>query len=323
MKWFPFLVVVCIFMEAMAPSAALTESGKQVVLQSISYDPHSAVKEKETITFKLNGPVAPQLFTLRGENPRLVIDFPESIYLGKNVIVLSGGVLASTIRIGLHQTPAQKTRVVVDLVKGMMFQYTSDYVEQDNILTVTLTSDTAQGKQDTSRDLQAQNQNGQNALPNQVIAAPGTLGKKNIPSVFAAKEVETESAARRPVTTAKPTILEISFDNSSRKGEVVRFRLNDFSPPALSVIEQDSPHFLCDFMAMHLGPDVPEIILPKGKYIERIRTIKQQNPDKVQVIVDLSPNRDYDLQQIFFKKDNLFVVIVNELSPEKEGHQVK
>ena len=110
-------------------------------------------------------------------------------------------------------------------------------------------------------------------------------------------------------------LLEISFDNSSNKGEMVIFRLNDFYPPAVSAIEEEeTPRVLCDFMDMQLAGEVNKEILAKGKYVQRIRTGLHGNPDNIRVILDLTPDRDYDLQQVFFKNDNLFVLIVNELS---------
>jgi hypothetical protein len=71
-------------------------------------------------------------------------------------------------------------------------------------------------------------------------------------------------------------------------------------------------------MAMNLSPDVQKTILTKGKYIERIRTVKYQDPDKIQVVVELFPDQDYDLQQVFFKKEKLFVLIVKELIPKQD-----
>ena len=97
---------------------------------------------------------------------------------------------------------------------------------------------------------------------------------------------------------------------------MVVFHLNDFYPPTVSAIEEETPRVLCDFMDMQLGADVNEEIVAKGKYIERIRTARHENPGKVRVILDLAPDRDYDLQQVFFKNENLFVLIVNELPAE-------
>jgi hypothetical protein len=93
--------------------------------------------------------------------------------------------------------------------------------------------------------------------------------------------------------------------------------LNDFSPPTVSAIEKDNPRVLCDFMAMNLDSSVQKTIEVNGKYIERIRTARHQDPEKVRVVLDLLPNRDYDLQQVFFRNDNLFVLIVNELTPDQ------
>jgi len=287
MKWLFFLVVALVLMDVFSSSAAFAETEKPIVIKSIS---HIKISEaKETITFKLAAPVVPKIFTIGGEKPRLVIDFPQSIYLGKNVITLPDGILASDIRMGLHQTPVKKTRVVVDLSKKTPVQYTTEYLEQDNTLIVTLVPDAAVVQSNTAPDLQSQSQR---VLPGQdKLAAP-----------------------------VVPTILEISFDDSSSKGETVLFRLNDFHPPTVSAIEKDPPRIFCDFMAMNLGPNVEKTIPAKSKYIERIHTARHQNPDKVRVILELSPGRDYDLQQIFYRKDNLFVLVVNELTP-KQGDQ--
>ncbi len=98
---------------------------------------------------------------------------------------------------------------------------------------------------------------------------------------------------------------------------MVLFHLTVFHPPTVSAVEKDNPRVLCDFVGMELGKGVEETILAKGKYIERISTSKQGKPDKIRVVLNLTPNRNYDLQQVFFKNDNLFVLIVNELPPEK------
>jgi hypothetical protein len=56
--------------------------------------------------------------------------------------------------------------------------------------------------------------------------------------------------------------------------------------------------------------------LANGNYVEQIRIVEHQDPEKIQVVVDLYPDQDYDLQQVFFRKDNLFVLIINKLVPE-------
>jgi hypothetical protein len=310
MKWFSFLVVAFAAVSLFFPSVAFSDSENPVIINSIFHFNDSAAKE--TITFKFAASVVPKIFTLRGENPRLVIDFPQSIYLGKNFIELTDGTLASAIRIGLHQTPAKKTRVVVDLSKETPVQYASEYSEEDNTLVVTLTPDTDEQRLSPVPNLQSENQSTQLS---QVVQLASPLEEKTVSPVLSTGIVENKAAGKSLVTPVVSTILDISFDDSSSKGEMVLFHLNDFYPPTVSASEKNAPQVLCDFSATNLGPDVQENILAKGKYIERIRTAKHHDPEKVRVVLDLSPDRDYDLQQVFFKNDNLFVLIVNELSP--------
>jgi hypothetical protein len=121
------------------------------------------------------------------------------------------------------------------------------------------------------------------------------------------------------VPPGMPQLLEVSFDDSSNRGEMVLFHLNDFFPPTVSAIEKNNPRVLCDFPNMRLSGDVQKQIDAGGKYVESIRTAYHADKDMVRVVLDLSPDRDYDLQQVFFKNDNLFVLIVNELPTEKSA----
>ncbi len=302
------------------------------------------------------------MFNMDGDNPRLVIDFPQSIYYGKNSISLTDSVLASSIRIGLHQTPVLRTRVVIDLVKDRPVTYSSDYAQEDNILTIALASDSTEPQPEATHGLQVESkvpapQVEQTKVqktaeqPKAVVTGPPAkqqplqpvvkgstesteqkpLGKVNLPvaeekAVVTAPPVKkepqeepSEPVAQKKDDSGKPKLLDVSFDDSSSKGEMVLFRLNDFYPPTVSAIEKDTPRVLCDFLAMDLGPEVQPTILANGKYIERIRTAIHHDPESVRVVLDLSPDRDYDLQQVFFRNDNLFVLIVNELAPDQKA----
>lgn len=314
MKWFSFVVVAFAGLSLFFPTAAFTELEKPIEIKSISHINNSEIKE--TITFKLDAPVVPKIFTIGGEKPRLVIDFPQSIYSGENVIVLGDGVLASAIRIGLHRTPVKRTRAVVDLSKAMLVQYASKYSKLDNSLTLILSSDGNAPQVKVSPDLQSSSQS-QSTVPSQEEFSTAPLDKKGILPGSSVKEVIGAPAGEKVASSVVPTILEISFDGSSSRGEMVLFRLNDFSPPAVSAIEKDNPRVLCDFMAMNLDSNVQKTIETNGRFIERIRTARHNDPEKVRVVLDLLPNRDYDLQQVFFRKDNLFVLIVNELTSDQ------
>ncbi len=143
--------------------------------------------------------------------------------------------------------------------------------------------------------------------------------------------VETQQAAAQPAEPTAPqaaeqvkktepvdsVLLDISFEKSINMSETVLFRLNHFSPPLVFGIEKGEPRVVCDFMDTRIGADIPELIEAGGQFVNRISVSTQADPRKVRVELILVPNRHYDLQQLFFKEDNLFVVIVKEL--QKEG----
>ncbi len=309
MKWLSLNVFVLSLLGIVFLQVVCAESGQPVVIESITHSRES--ESKEIIRFKFTPPSVPAIFSLDGEKPRLVLDFPQSIYRGKNIIPLPESKMASAIRIGLHQTPVQKTRAVVDLSTKSKIRYSSEYSEQENAFLVVLTSEnTVTTEMDSDENLDR-------SLRSDIIVS-GRDEKLSSASVDP-RETETDELADKTLAVPLvPMIHEITFDDSS-KGEMVLFHLNDFFPPLVSAIEKDSPRVVCDFMAANISPNIQKNILTNGKYIERIRIVEYQDPEKVQVVINLFPDQDYDLQQVFFRKDNLFVLIINELvSPKVE-----
>ena len=174
MKWIPFLLFAVVGMLVSLLPTNLVTAATGAVIESISHKAISASEER--LTFKLSGPVEPKIFTIKGDSPRLVLDFPNTSYAGKGVTPLADGKMATNLRAALHQTPEQKTRVVVDLAKDMQVRYTSDYSATDNILSVILATDSVP-------------QPSTEALPPPVI-------KQEVDSV---PEKAPESAAMKPV----------------------------------------------------------------------------------------------------------------------------
>jgi len=115
---------------------------------------------------------------------------------------------------------------------------------------------------------------------------------------------------------ADPILRDVSFETTANDSEMVLFKLNDFYPPIVFGIEKGTPRVVCDFLDTDLAEDVLPIIQTGGIYVSRIRTARHSSPEKVRVVLDLVPNRNYDLQQVFFKEDNLFVIIISEFAEE-------
>ncbi|NLZ16765.1 MAG: AMIN domain-containing protein [Desulfobulbaceae bacterium] len=111
--------------------------------------------------------------------------------------------------------------------------------------------------------------------------------------------------------TEAPYLSAIQFDPDSPRGELVQFKLNGFYPPVLRSIETGSPQVICEFSNLQVAPALEGPIKISGRLVKAIRLDKSADGGKVRVFVELEPNQNYDLQQVFFKEDNFFVLIVN------------
>jgi AMIN domain len=146
--------------------------------------------------------------------------------------------------------------------------------------------------------------------------AKRTAGKEKEKVESEKKTVDKQSMVKKP----KTLLSSVTFEKTASKGEMVLFKLNDFFPPKVFGIEKGEPRVILDFLDTELGDQVKNIIHCDGKYVQLVRISKQTKPGKVRVVLHLSPHRNYDLQQVFFKEDNLFVIIVNtqEALPEAQ-----
>ena len=134
-------------------------------------------------------------------------------------------------------------------------------------------------------------------------------------TVVDSKAASRGTVASQPAAVAKeergPLLESIKFDGTSPKGEMIKFKLNGFYPPVVHGVVEGIPRVICDFNNTQLADSAKNIVRIDGKHIKVIRTTRTKKPEKVRVVLDLEPNRSYDLQQVFFKEDNLFVIIVN------------
>ncbi len=160
--------------------------------------------------------------------------------------------------------------------------------------------------------------------PQPALTAPKTDEKKMLPPATAVQpqpdettvsKASAKTEATKPAAAigagAGPLIESIRFDGNSPKGEMVLFKLNDFHPPTIHGVEEGIPRIICDFNNTKLAESAKNTIKADGKFVKVIRITKNKTPDRIRVVLDLEPNRSYDLQQVFFKEDNLFVIIVN------------
>jgi hypothetical protein len=77
------------------------------------------------------------------------------------------------------------------------------------------------------------------------------------------------------------------------------------------IVEGEKPRVVCDFFDAGLAPDIGYSIEVSNGIVEKIRTGIHKSPKfKVRVVLDLIPERNYEVDQFFFEKENYYVLVV-------------
>lgn len=286
-----------------------------IVLENITFKREN--HKQETIIFKLNSSRVPKIFSIDGEKPRVVFDFFDTLSSDLvNQTINTKGTLIQRIRVGVHHKPTLKTRVVVDLSPGPKVEVAKKLNKEDNSLVITITRAGEKAGEKTEAALKKEEKKEKSKpIPQEILAEKGVDETKR--KVVAAPTVRHDKGQKEPPENTQkhdptsPYLSEVTFEDTSNKGEMVLFKLNDFYPPIVFGIEKGEPRVVCDFLGTTMSGEIKNTINTNGKYIRRIRIAKHNNPDKIRIVLDLVPNSNYDLQQVFFKEDNLFVIIIN------------
>lgn len=304
-----FPLVTCVFLLLPLASSA-TAAG--TVVNAISHN--TGEKGVEVVEFWLSTETTPKVFLLPGETPRLVIDFFNAKYGGPTRIVPAEPHLVQSIRVGLHDVPKPKTRVVIDLLPAGEIDWNKTFIHHDNTLRITFKAIEPQivaeaNPVGTAPPRAAAEVALFRALPSKIKIKPPPKAAET-PAPPAARSREAGATSKVP---GKAVLQDVAFDDLQvRNGEMVLFKLNRFYPPSISAQEQGRPRVICDFENTVIGRDIASHIEAKGKFVESIEvTARGQN--RTRVVLNLHRGKDYDLQQVFFQEDKLFVLIVSDL----------
>jgi hypothetical protein len=110
-------------------------------------------------------------------------------------------------------------------------------------------------------------------------------------------------------------ILDIESDIKSSTAEMITIVLTGLFPPEAQVIEGKTPKIICDFPDVLMEKTIKRVIAINGRYILQVRTGIHPPPEpKSRVVIDLAPNRDYEVEQLFYEQNNRYSMIIREKS---------
>lgn len=139
------------------------------------------------------------------------------------------------------------------------------------------------------------------------------------------KAAQKTSNEEQPPSAAKPDkkgtgaeksakmMLSLDVQKNDPAGEVLKVTLNGFYPPQVSPAEGPSPRIICDFMDVALGKGIPKVLPVNGKYITQVRVGLHTQPiKKVRIVLDLVPENNYEVEQLFYQQENLYTMVVKK-----------
>ncbi|WP_419176732.1 AMIN domain-containing protein [Desulfosediminicola sp.] len=315
----PLLTIVLLVL----PFTGSAKPGK-VMINAISHNLESG--NGEVVEFWLRGDTTPKVFMIPGEKPRLVIDFFNTGYGGPTQIEPTDPNLVQRIRVGFHNIPEPKTRVVIDLLPNRQIDWQNRSIHHNNTLRFTFKSKDVKAATETvliadSPPAAPAKVPVFNALPSKVKTGvakkAGVTAQAKEPAGAVQKTAAKsglQQADKKKKSKKKSILQDVAFDDLQvRNGEMVLFKLNKFSPPVISAQEKGRPRVICDFENTIIAKSIASRIEAKGKFVDTI-DVTSQEQDMARVVLNLHPGKDYDLQQVFFKEDKLFVLIVSDLT---------
>jgi len=134
-------------------------------------------------------------------------------------------------------------------------------------------------------------------------------------SAYAPASVENVTEDTAPPDAGSDTqqplikeVTDIQVKITPEGDEKVIFTMSGFYTPEIFALEEAIPKVVCDFTDVNLGEKIKEHQIDvDGSFIKRVR-IGVHEGEKVRVVLDLSPNKDYDVEQLFLREDNIYVL---------------
>ncbi len=94
--------------------------------------------------------------------------------------------------------------------------------------------------------------------------------------------------------------------------ERVMFELTGFFPPNTYTMEGDQLGVVCVFPETLADESIPRHIKNVGRFVQDIR-LSSDETTKTRVIIMLSQQHDYDIGQIFYKEENIYLLTIHKM----------
>lgn len=113
---------------------------QSIIINDIKY--YKVSETQDRVLIYVNARNTPKLQTLRGANPRIVLDFLNTRNIGKEKYeIKTDGIFIKNIRIRSYQEPRQKVRLVFDMMPNKKYSVEQTFSKKENIYSFDLKAD--------------------------------------------------------------------------------------------------------------------------------------------------------------------------------------
>lgn len=124
---------------------------------------------------------------------------------------------------------------------------------------------------------------------------------------------EPPSPKASDISGSSRKIVEIGSDLTLPSAEMITIVLTGLFPPQTQVIEGRTPKIICDFPDVLMEKTIKRTIPIHGKYVLQVRTGIHPPPEpKSRIVIDLAPDHDYQVEQLFYEQNNRYSMIIRE-----------
>lgn len=129
------------------------------------------------------------------------------------------------------------------------------------------------------------------------------------------RKLFTRETARR--------ITAIGFKTLENGDEEVSFTLSDFFYPNTFALDDERiPKVVCDFPDARPNADIAETIPVNGRFVQQLRVGIHGGEDrKTRVVVDLNPEKRYNVEQLLYKKTRRYTLTFKTLAASETAKQ--
>jgi uncharacterized protein YgiM (DUF1202 family) len=130
---------------------------------------------------------------------------------------------------------------------------------------------------------------------------------------WAHKKLFSATAQNSPQTSGRDHYINSVYMKSiSNDKETIAFQLDSSHKPETFVLKGERPRVVCDFLNTRVLDSVGDRVEPEGTLVKDIRIAPYGGgAPRVRVVLDLTPGRNYAIDQTLFKKENRYVITVN------------